>query len=213
MKKSLILFLCMTMVLSMLAGCDTTNTDSDRNSQMGASAGEGTGTDTNTDTEKNTLDNDNKDVSEAPVVSEEQLAMVMEYLGISAEEFYSYSVDKQVALLDELGIVASEREEKESEKDSIKTYTSDDVAAGGKYKVTMGDGMMWNYYEFYYEDGKLVKIYMSFRKNDEEEPDISTIEGSELQNNKFYGMTVEEIENEFKNKDYGYNTYINKIED
>ena len=103
-----------------------------------------------------------QDVNTDPVggISEEQAAM-LEGFGISMEEFSSMSAEEQQAILDELGIVMEDQKQTESTSGSKKEYTTADVAAGGKYKVRIGDGRLNNYW-LYYENGKLVKVETSF---------------------------------------------------
>ena len=90
------------------------------------------------------------------ILAMEQAAM-LEGFGISMEEFSSMSAEEQQAILDELGIVMEDQKQTESTSGSKKEYTTADVAAGGKYKVRIGDGRLNNYW-LYYENGKLVKI-------------------------------------------------------
>ncbi len=102
----------------------------------------------------------------------------LEEAGISQEEYAAMSDEQKQALLDELGVVAPiGKEEKPQETPKAEKHTLDDVSKGGNYVVTVSDSMRWNYFELHYENGKLVKIVVSFQKNDEEEPEIEIIEG------------------------------------
>ena len=85
-----------------------------------------------------------------------------------------------------------------------KGHTPDDVMAGGKYKVVMGDYM--NSITLYYEDGKLVRIEEEFQKNSQEEAESCTYEGDALADYGFNfidwdGVPLQEILDGMK--DYG----------
>ena len=85
-------------------------------------------------------------------LSEEQTAM-LEEMGIDPDEFAEYSEEKQEAILGELGAVA-ENEAQKAEEEEVKTSDRpklEDIQNGGNYVVTVGDSMLWNYMEFYYE--------------------------------------------------------------
>jgi major membrane immunogen (membrane-anchored lipoprotein) len=137
---------------------------------------------------------------------------ILEEAGFSQEQIEAMSEEQRQALLDELGIVMDyEAQKKEEEKkDPPKKYTADDVANGGKYKVTVADGgMMWNVFTLYYEDGKLVKIEVSFRKNDGEEPEEEVIEGDAIAEYSLFfidydGLTPGELINTLNDEGYTY---------
>lgn len=140
--------------------------------------------------------------------SEEQLAM-LEEAGLSVEAFLSESEELQQAILMELGIAAEEQGKRnESTSSEKKSYTTADVAAGGNYRVRIGDGLGWNSYILYYEDGKLVKVETSFRKNDEEEPEEECFEGDTLQDFQHIDKSLDEMIAFFDEKDYGYTTTV-----
>ena len=153
-----------------------------------------------------------QDVNTDPVggLSEEQAAM-LEGFGISMEEFNSMSSEEQQAILDELGIVMEDQKQTESTSGSKKEYTTADVAAGGKYKVRIGDGHLNNYW-LYYENGQLVKVETSFRKSSEEEPEEDTFEGDTLKDFWYIDKSLDELIDFFDERDYGYTHTITPID-
>lgn len=143
-------------------------------------------------------------------ISAEQQALLQEY-GIPMDQFNQMSEEEQRAILDELGIVASDKEQENNQtQQPSKTYTPEDVAAGGKYKVRIGDGRLNNYY-LYYEDGKLVKVEISFQKNDDEEAETYLFEGDTLEDFWYYGKTLQELIDYFNDQGYGYETFISPM--
>ena len=145
-------------------------------------------------------------------LSESQLAFLQE-AGISEEEFAAMPSEKQQALLDELGYVDKQQQQSNSQSSSKKA-TLDDVKNGGNYVVTVGDSMLWNYVELHYEDGKLVKIYMSFQKNDDEPVEEYTFVGDEAINCTFFNIDYSQDPKDVVDDllDYGYtNVYIEKV--
>ncbi len=112
----------------------------------------------------------------------EELTAALQELGISEEDFAAMSEEQQQALLAELGMDVAPTDTKTTKKTSAssKKTTLTDVGNGGDYVVTVSDGMMWNYFELHYKDGKLVKIVTSFQKNDEEEPEVETVTGNAI---------------------------------
>ena len=146
--------------------------------------------------------------SDTGSISEKDMAM-LEEAGLSAEQIAAMSDEQREAVLAELGIV-KDYEEEEEKKNPPKTYTAADVANGGKYIVTVADGgMMWNVFTLYYEDGKLVKIETSFRKNDEEEPEEEVIEGDAIAEYSLFfidydGLTPAELITTLNDKGYTY---------
>lgn len=133
-------------------------------------------------------------------VSEEILGM----LGMSAEEFAAMDPEKQQAILNEMGVMLEQQEKEEQTQQEAKTYTPEDVMAGGKYKVVLGDHM--NSITLYYENGVLVKLVEEFQKSSEEEGEVATIEGAALAEYSFNfvdwdGASLQEILDGMK--DYG----------
>lgn len=133
-------------------------------------------------------------------------AEVLEMLGMSEEEFAAMDPEKQQAILDEMGAVMEETQQNEQQEPAKenKTYTPDDVMAGGSYKVVMGDYM--NSITLYYENGVLVKVVEEFQKNSEEEAESYTYEGDALAEYTFNfidwdGVSLQEILDGMK--DYG----------
>ena len=132
-------------------------------------------------------------------------AEVLEMLGMSEEEFAAMDPEKQQAILEEMGAVTGEQSQQPQQPQApAKSHTPDDVMAGGKYKVVMGDYM--NSITLYYEDGKLVRIEEEFQKNSEEEAESYTYEGDALADYGFNfidwdGASLQEILDGMK--DYG----------
>ena len=133
-------------------------------------------------------------------------AEVLEMLGMSEEEFAAMDPEKQQAILEEMGAVTGEQSQQTQQQPQTpaKSHTPDDVMAGGKYKVVMGDYM--NSITLYYEDGKLVRIEEEFQKNSEEEAESYTYEGDALAEYTFNfidwdGVSLQEILDGMK--DYG----------
>ena len=149
-------------------------------------------------------------VNQDSVELTEEMAAMLQEMGISLEKFATYSPEQQQAILGELGIVAGDREE-QSTRPTAKEYTTADVAAGGKYMVYIGDHLGWNGYRLYYEDGKLVKVETSFRKSSEEEPDEAVYEGDTLKEFPHIDKSLDELIDYFNQKDYGYETRIEAI--
>ena len=114
--------------------------------------------------------------------SVEVSAEILEALGMSAEQWAAMDPAQQEGILAEMGVVMeqgkNEEQKEEQTKPASKTYTPDDVMAGGSYKVVLGDYM--NSITLYYENGKLVKIVEEFQKNDEEAAESATYEGDSL---------------------------------
>ena len=141
-------------------------------------------------------------------LSESQMAMLNE-MGISEKEFNAMSKEKQEAILLEVGAVSNS-----NKQETTKKTTLDDVRNGGNYVVTVGDSMLWNYFELHYQDGKLVKIVTSFQKNDEQSADVETFEGENVKECTIffidYTDDVNSVVNALKDKGYTY-VYIEKV--
>lgn len=141
----------------------------------------------------------------------------LEEAGITQEEYAAMSDEQKQALLDELGIKAEVGTNKEEPKptEKPKKTTIEDVENGGSYVVTVGDSMLWNYFELHYENGKLVKIVTSFQKNDEEEAEVEVIEGDAIKDYTLffldYTVSPSQLISDLQN--YGYNNiYIEKAQ-
>ena len=137
-------------------------------------------------------------------ITEEEKQAVMEALGFSEEEFEAMDPEQQKMLLEEMGVVQEQQQQQQQQQEEVKTYTPDDVMAGGSYTVVLGDYM--NSITLYYKDGKLVKLVESFQKNDEEETEDYVAEGADLQEYGFNfidwdNATLQEILDGMK--DYG----------
>lgn len=100
-------------------------------------------------------------------------------MGISEEEFYSYDKEQQEAILNELNIVNTQKENQQQESTSSSLSISD-IEAGGNYIVTVSDESRLNYFTLYYEDGKLVKMVISFQKSYDEEAEVEIVEGDAI---------------------------------
>ena len=144
-------------------------------------------------------------------LSESQLAALQE-AGITEETFAAMPKEKQEALMDELGMITGDNGQVNKPKPEKETI--DNVSQGGNYVVTVGDSMLWNYVELHYQDGKLVKIYMSFQKNDEEPAEEYTFVGDEAINCTFFNIDYSQDPKDVVNAllNYGYtNVYIEKV--
>lgn len=118
-------------------------------------------------------------------LTEEQMAF-LEEAGFPMEEFEQLPPEEQAAILAELGYAAQEEEQRqEAEQTKPKRPTVSDVEAGGSYVVTIGDSLLWNYFELYYVDGELVKIVEHFQKSGDEPEEISVYEGEEVKTYSF----------------------------
>lgn len=217
MKKIITMFLSLSVIFAILTGCGATGSDTDHTTgnNTGNIVGEGAGSNNTGNTDDNISDSDTTKNSEThtepPELTESMMVALMDILGISYEQFYSFDIEKQYAILNELGVVLEDNNEKESEKDEAPVYTTADVAKGGKYLVTIQDSMGWNRYSFYYENGNLVKIETTFQKNDEDEVSTDTYEGASLSANKYSGMTLDEIISNITEGRNNFNVYINKM--
>ncbi len=106
---------------------------------------------------------------------------LLEEAGIDPNEFAQYSEEQQTAILYELGIANGTTEKHPATTPKPAKPKISDVSGGGSYVVTVGDSMMWNYFELHYKDGVLVKIVTSFDKSggDDEEANVQTVEGAD----------------------------------
>ena len=127
---------------------------------------------------KPTVDENVGGAATQQAVTDEEKQVIMEVLGFSEEEFAAIRREQQRALADEAGAVQQQQQQQAQQQETVKTYTPDDVMAGGKYKVVLGDYM--NSITLYYEDGKLVKLVETFQKNSEEEIEEYVAEGDAL---------------------------------
>ena len=99
-------------------------------------------------------------------LSDEDIKL-LESVGMSVESVYAMDPEQRQAILDELRAVMDDKAQQAVEKEEHKSYTVDDVMAGGSYRVVLGDYM--NSITLYYENGKLVKLVENFQKSFEEE--------------------------------------------
>lgn len=144
----------------------------------------------------------------------DETTAVLEEAGFSEEEIAAMTEEERQAIADELGaVLEQEEQQKEEQESATEKVTPEDVENGGSYVVTVGDSMMWNYFELHYENGKLVKIVISFQKNDEEEPAVEIIEGDAIAEYTLffidYTMPASDLIDALVNQGYT-NVYIEK---
>jgi hypothetical protein len=201
MKRVIAILLVMMSIMSVFVGCEK---DLEEENMGDGNKKPGT-----TTTAKPTEKEEDED---APIQLTEEQAAYLEECGISLESFYAMDPEQQKMILTELGIVAGDKEDNDDNKDDPqppKEYTTDDVAGDGKFVVRIGDGL-WNNYYLYYEDGVLVKVEASFRKNDLEPEETYLWEGDNLSEFWYYDMTLDELIEFFQEQNYGYTTKITK---
>ena len=203
MKKLVSMLLLAAMVMAFAAGCGSTNTE-----PVGGMSAE----QEELLKEAGILEEEESEIPEVPEevnISEEQ-RVFLEEAGYSEEDIRAMSEEERQELMEALGIPQQEeaRQATEAPKEAPKTYTTDDVAAGGNYRVYIGDSMGWNSYTLYYEDGKLVKAEISFMKNDMEPEENYLYEGDTIEEFWYYDMTLDELITYFDDNGYGYETRI-----
>ena len=195
--KKLIAFLIMAAMLAVMAGCGA-KPAADENvggvdTQQSAEE---------TQQEEETTQQETEETQQA--VTDEEKQAIMDVLGFSEEEFAAMDPEQQKVLALEIGAVLEQQAQQQQQQAEAKTYTPDDVMAGGSYRVVLGDYM--NSITLYYKDGKLVKLVESFQKSDEEETMDYVAEGAALQEYGFNFIdwdmaTLQEIIDGMK--DYG----------
>ena len=123
-------------------------------------------------------------------LSESELAMLMEVFGLSEEEIAALSPEEREMMLAEAGYDMSHKPDENAGAQNGAAAQSrptlSDVDAGGKYVVTVGDTLLWNYFELHYENGVLQSMTVHFQKNDEEEPEIEVLSGDAARGYEFY---------------------------
>ncbi len=119
--------------------------------------------------------------SAASGISAEQAAM-LEEAGWDLDEFN----EMPEAMRDEIMAVLEAGSDRSEETASEERASVEDASGSGSYVITVSDGL--NSMKLHYTDGKLTKIYCSFQKNDEEEPEIWNIEGAELETFHYYSI-------------------------
>ena len=123
-------------------------------------------------------------------VTEEQLAVLAEVFGLSEEEIAALSPEEREMMLAEAGYDMSHKPDENAGAQNGAAAQSrptlSDVDAGGKYVVTVGDSLLWNYFELHYENGVLQSMTVHFQKNDEEEPEIEVLSGDAARGYEFY---------------------------
>ena len=161
-------------------------------------------------------------IGDAAQPTEEQLAALQEIYGFSDEEIAAMPAEELEALLAEVGyITPPDRGEHENAnggngQSGSKRPTYDDISGEGSYVMTVGDGMLWNYIEFHYENGKLVKLVMHFSKDgSEEDTEIITYEEEEIADcNMFdidYNADPASVAAQLKEKMYYDSVYIEPV--
>ena len=122
--------------------------------------------------------------------TEEQLAVLAEVFGLSEEEIAALSPEEREMMLAEAGYDMSHKPDENAGAQNGAAAQSrptlSDVDAGGKYVVTVGDTLLWNYFELHYENGVLQSMTVHFQKNDEEEPEIEVLSGDAARGYEFY---------------------------
>ena len=122
--------------------------------------------------------------------TEEQLAVLAEVFGLSEEEIAALSPEEREMMLAEAGYdMAHKPDENAGAQNGAAAQsrpTLSDVDAGGKYVVTVGDSLLWNYFELHYENGVLQSMTVHFQKSDEEEPEIEVLSGDAARGYEFY---------------------------
>ncbi len=201
MKKMMAMILCVILLMSVM-GCGGTTAGTDNVGQVG-------GTSSQEIAGEETHGGSSVEVS----------AEILEALGMSQEQWVAMDPAQQEAMMAEMGMVLEQgkKEEQAAQQTQAeaKSYTPDDVMAGGSYKVVLGDYM--NSITLYYENGKLVKLVEEFQKSSEEEAYGGTYEGDSLAEYGFNfidwdGVSLQDILDGMK--DYGgYDQYrISKSE-
>ena len=99
---------------------------------------------------------------------------------------------------------------------AAKRPTYSDISSGGSYVMTVGDGMLWNYIEIHYENGRPVKMVMHFSKDGtEEDAETMVYEGNEIEECTVfdinYAGTPESVANQLKEKMYYDSVYIEPV--
>ncbi len=151
MKKFLIALLCAGMLLS-IAGCTP------RSQPTEASTG----------------------AASFDSLSQSVQAMLME-MGYTPESWAAVAAQEQQAILTAVNaLLREDAATNTTQATKPAQLTLADVEAGGRYLVTVSDSMMWNYFELYYLDGVLTRIYVNFSKDGSEE-DIMDIKGDDIQ--------------------------------
>lgn len=154
--------------------------------------------------------------------TDEQLAALREIYGISEEELAAIPAEELEALLAEAGYMApsddgeNENQNNGNNQPAAKRPTYSDISAGGSYVMTVGDSMLWNYMEFHYENGKLVKIVMHFSKDgSEEDTEIMTYEGDAISECQVfdidYNASPESLAYQLREKMYYESVYIEPV--
>jgi hypothetical protein len=122
--------------------------------------------------------------------TEAQLAVLAEVFGLSEEEIAALSPEEREMMLAEAGYDMSHKPDEnagvQNGAAAQSRPTLSDVDAGGKYVVTVGDTLLWNYFELHYENGVLQSMTVHFQKSDEEEPEIEVLSGDAARGYEFY---------------------------
>ena len=135
-------------------------------------------------------------------------------IGIKLPDTVNIEITERAAILAELGFVyGTEEEENQKETEPAKKKpTLSDVHGEGNYRVWIGDSMWWNYYYFYFEDGKLVKIECFFQKSDGEPVEEYVFEGDTLDDFWYIDMSIEELIQYFEDNGYGYDYSVSRTD-
>ena len=160
-------------------------------------------------------------ITDGGELSESDLAMLMEVFGMSEEEIAALSPEEREMMLAEVGYDMSHKPDENAGNRNNGAAaqsrpTLSDVDAGGKYVVTVGDTMLWNYFELHYENGVLQSMTVHFQKNDEEEPEIEVLSGADARGYEFYwidfGASPSALVGELQSKLFYTAVYIERAQ-
>lgn len=194
-----LLALLVTVMLCMTIGCSSAETSADDVPMMGDGAENGA----------DPADQVNDILREFGYSEEEIAAMPAEERDMIAAEISAAGLVGGA----ENGMETSSGNENTT---AAKRTTYSDIASGGSYVMTVGDGMLWNYIEIHYENGRPVKMVMHFSKDGtEEDAETMVYEGNEIEECTVfdinYAGTPESVANQLKEKMYYDSVYIEPV--
>lgn len=194
-----LLALLVTVMLCMTVGCSSAETTADDVPMMGDGAENGA----------------------APA---DQINDILREFGYSEEEIAAMPAEERDLIAAEIsaaGLVGGAENGGETPSGNenttaAKRTTYSDISSGGSYVMTVGDGMLWNYIEIHYENGRPVKMVMHFSKDGtEEDAETMVYEGNEIEECTVfdinYAGTPESVANQLKEKMYYDSVYIEPV--
>lgn len=194
-----LLALLITVMLCMTVGCSSAETTADDVPMMGDGAENGA----------------------APA---DQINDILREFGYSEEEIAAMPAEERDLIAAEIsaaGLVGGAENGGETPSGNentpaAKRPTYSDIASGGSYVMTVGDGMLWNYIEIHYENGRPVKMVMHFSKDGtEEDAETMVYEGNEIEECTVfdinYAGTPESVAGQLKEKMYYDSVYIEPV--